>query len=58
LMAAVTWELGRASLVGVVTVLLTVASLIALLRFRWNSGWLLLTGAIVGLITNGFHLRW
>jgi chromate transporter len=57
LMAAVTCELGRASLVGVVTVLLTVASLIALLRFRANSGWLVRIGAIVGLITNGFHLR-
>ena len=58
LMGAVTWELGRASLVGVVTVLLLVASLIALLRFRANSGWLVLIGAIVGLITNGFHPRW
>ena len=58
LMAAVTWELGRASLVSAVTVLLTVASLIALLRFRLNSGWLVLIGAIVGLITNGLHLRW
>jgi chromate transporter len=57
LMAAVTWELGRASLVGAVTVLLTVASLIALLRFRLNSGWLVLIGAIAGLIINGFHLR-
>jgi chromate transporter len=56
LMAAVTWELGRASLVSAVTVLLTVASLIALLRFRLNSGWLLLTGAIMGLIIHGFHL--
>jgi chromate transporter len=58
LMGAVTWESGRASLVGVVTVLLMVASLIALLRFRANSGWLVLIGAIVGLITDGFHLRW
>jgi len=58
LMAAVTWQLGRASLVDVVTVLLTVASLIALLRFRLNSAWLVLIGAIVGLITNAFHLRW
>jgi chromate transporter len=58
LMGAVTWELGRASRVGVVTVLLLVASLIALLRFRANSGWLVLIGAIVGLITNGFHPRW
>lgn len=57
LMAAVTWELGRASLVGAVTILLTVVSLIALLRFRLNSAWLVLIGAITGLIINGFHLR-
>ena len=57
LMAAVTWELGRASLVGAVSVLLTVVSLIALLRFRLNSAWLVLIGAITGLIINGFHLR-
>ncbi len=58
LMAAVTWELGRGSLVDAVTVLLTVASLIALLRFRLNSAWLILVGAIVGLTTSLFHLRW
>lgn len=57
LMAAVTWELGRGSLVDAVTVLLTVASLIALLWFRLNSAWLVLVGAIVGLTTNVFHLR-
>jgi chromate transporter len=58
LMAAVTWQLGRASLVDVVTVLLTVASLIALLRFRLNSAWLVLAGAIMGLIINAHHLGW
>jgi len=58
LMAAVTWQLGRASLVDVVTFLLTVASLIALLRFRLNSAWLVLAGAIMGLIMNTHHLGW
>jgi chromate transporter len=56
-MGALTRELGRASLVGVVTVGLMVASLIALLRFRANSRWLVLIGAIMALLTNGFHLR-
>ena len=50
LMAAVTWELGRASFVDWLTVLLAVASLIALLRYRVNSAWLVLTGATIGLI--------
>jgi chromate transporter len=56
-MAAVTWELGRASLVDTITVVLAVASLIALLRFRVNSAWLVLAGATLGLITNVVHLR-
>lgn len=57
LMAAVTWELGRASLVDTLTVLLAVVSSIALLRFRVNSAWLVLVGAAIGLITSGLHLR-
>jgi chromate transporter len=57
LMAAVTWQLGRASLVDTLTVLLAVASLIALLRFRVNSAWLVLVGATIGLMTNAVHLR-
>src|ERR1700691_599736 len=57
LMAAVTWELGRASLVDTLTVLLAVASSIALLRFRVNSAWLVLLGATIGLITSALHFR-
>jgi chromate transporter len=57
LMAAVSWQLGRASLVDGVTAVLAIASLIALLRFRLNSAWLVLAGAIVGLITNAHHFR-
>jgi len=57
LMAAVTWQLGRASLVDTLTVLLAVASLISLLRFRVNSAWLVLVGATIGLITSAVHLR-
>ena len=57
LMAAVTWQLGRASLVDTLTVLLAVGSLIALLRFRVNSAWLVLVGAAIGLITSAVHLR-
>ena len=57
LIAVVAWQLGRASLVDGVTVVWAVASLIALLRFRLNSAWLMLTGAIIGLVANAHHLR-
>jgi chromate transporter len=57
LMAAVTWQLGRASLVDTATALLAVASLIALLRFRVNSAWLVLVGATVGLLMTALHPR-
>jgi chromate transporter len=56
LMAAVSWQLGRASVVDVATAILAVASLIALLRFRLNSVWLVMAGAVVGLIANNFHV--
>jgi chromate transporter len=55
LMAAVTWQLGRASLIDAITVLIAVASLIVLLRFRVNSVWLILLGGITGLIATAFH---
>jgi chromate transporter len=57
LMAAVTWQLIRTSLVDTVTVLLGVASLIALSRFRLNSAWLVLIGALVGLMIHPYHPR-
>lgn len=51
LMAAVSWQLGRAALVDFTTIGLAVASLVLLLRFRINSVWLILGGALVGFIT-------
>ena len=57
LIAAVTWQLGRASLVDTATALLAVASLIALLRFRVNSAWLVLVGATIGLLMTALHPR-
>ena len=53
LMAAVTWELGRAALVDVVTVLLAVVALAVLLRFSVNSAWLVIAGAVVGIAYQG-----
>ncbi len=50
LMAAVTWQLGRASLIDPLTIALAVVSAVALLRFRVNSVWLIAGGAAAGLV--------
>jgi chromate transporter len=49
LMAAVTYRLGRAALVDSVTIGLAVVAAVLLLRYRVNSAWLVLGGAIAGL---------
>ena len=56
LMAVVTWQLGRAAIFDVATVLLTIAAAILLIRFRVNSAWLVLGGAAVGLLMQVFHV--
>ena len=48
LMAVVSWHLGRAAFVDLWTVALGAAGLIALVRFRVNSAWLIATGAMIG----------
>lgn len=53
LMAAVTLLLGRDALVDVVTVILAVAALGVLLRFKLNSAWLIITGGAVGIAYQG-----
>jgi len=50
LMVVVTWELSRAAIVDVTTIMLAVASAILLLRFRVNSAWLVLLGAAAGAL--------
>lgn len=50
LMTAVTWDLGRAALVDVATVVLALASAILLLRFKINSAWLVVGGGCLGLL--------
>ena len=50
LMAAVTWQLARASIVDVFTALLAVGAAVVLLRTRLNSAWLVLGGAAAGLV--------
>ena len=49
LMAAVSYQLGRAAIVDWLTIALAVMSGILLLRFRVNSAWLVLGGALVGI---------
>jgi chromate transporter len=50
LMAAVTWQLGRAAVIDVLTALLAIVAAVLLLRFKVNSAWLVLGGALVGFI--------
>ena len=52
LMAAVTWLLGREAIVDSVTAAISVVAAFLLIRFRVNSAWLVLAGAIVGLAAN------
>ena len=53
LMAVVSWQLARASIINIETAVLAAVSLVALLRFRVNSAWLVLGGAIVGILSRG-----
>ncbi len=53
LMAVVTWELGRAALIDGWTVALAALSAVLLLRFKVNSTWLVLGGAVAGLTLRG-----
>ena len=52
LMAAVTWELGRAAVVDGMTITLALISALLLFRFRVNSAWLVLGGAIAGAVVS------
>ncbi len=49
LMAAVTWQLGRAALVDPFTIALALTSAFLLFRFNLNSTWLVLGGAAAGI---------
>lgn len=50
LMGGVTWQLGRAAIFDLLTALLAVGAAIVLFRFKLNSAWLVLAGAVVGLV--------
>jgi chromate transporter len=55
LMAVVTWQLSRAAVVDWLTAGLAVAAGLLLFRFRLNSAWLVLGGALVGLASARFR---
>jgi chromate transporter len=50
LMAVVAWQLGKASVVDGMTVAVLGGSLVALLRFRLNSAWVIAAAAVVGWV--------
>jgi chromate transporter len=52
LMAAVTWQLARSSLIDPITILVALVSLVLLFRFKVNSTWLIAGGAISGFLSS------
>ncbi|HEX2061535.1 MAG TPA: chromate efflux transporter [Thermoanaerobaculia bacterium] len=54
LMAGVTWQLGRSAIVDWFTAILAVLSAIVLVRWRINSAWLVLAGALIAVIARLF----
>ena len=50
LMAGVTLQLGRASLVDPLTIVMGLVSLVLLIRYKINATWLVLGGAAIGMI--------
>jgi chromate transporter len=55
LMAAVTWELGRAALIDWTTVALALVSAVTLFRYKVNPAWLILGAAAFGVISASFR---
>jgi chromate transporter len=49
LMAVVTWQLGRSALVDGFTIALALVSAVLVFRFKINSAWWVLAGALLGL---------
>jgi chromate transporter len=55
LMAAVTVQLGLASLIDAFTILLALLALVLLIRYKLNSTWLIGGGALAGLLLSLIH---
>jgi len=52
LMAAVAWQLGRASLIDTLTVVICLACFLLLIRYKVNSTWLIVGGALIGVLSS------
>jgi chromate transporter len=52
LMAAVTWQLGRASIIDPVSVVIAVVALMLLVRYKVNVTWLIAGGAAIGWLSH------
>lgn len=55
LMFVVTYQLGRAAVIDVPTIVLALMSAVALFRFHLNSAWLILGGAFLGLLMSAMR---
>ncbi len=55
LTAAVTWQLGRSSLVDPICILFALVSLFLLIHFKVNTTWVIVGGAIVGISSSMFQ---
>jgi chromate transporter len=51
LMAAVTWQLGVASLIDPLTIVIAIVSIVLLFRYKVNATWLMIGGALIGLVS-------
>ncbi len=58
LIAAVLLQLGRAALVDWFTLAIAALALLVLLRFKINSAWLVLAGALLGAAAHLVHVPW
>lgn len=52
LMAAVTWQLSKASLIDPLTFIIAITALLLLIRYKVNSTWLIAGGALIGWLTS------
>jgi len=53
LMGVVAWQLGRAAIIDVPTLVIAIVSTALLLRFRVNSAWLIAAAGVFGWLYRG-----
>ena len=50
LMVGVTWEISRTALIDPITVIIALVGLIVLLKYKISAAWLVIVGALIGLV--------